>query len=123
MHHTLHRSYDSTLLLEHILRRSACLPLPSSSAANLLWCTSHPNVTRNKLEAALMRTDVPIARTFSQVQSLTPNSKPQTRNNFTLALTLCQLAMVVELAFKDRSSSRVQGFGLSFSAVTRRSGC
>ena len=107
MHHTLHCSYDSTLLLEHILRRSACLPLPSSSAANLLWCTSHPNVTRNKLEAALMRTDVPIARTVSQVQSLTPNSKPQTRNNFTLALTLSQLAMVVELAFKDRSSSGV----------------
>ena len=40
------------------------------NSTQVLWCTSHPNVMRNKLEAALMRCDdaaPQLARTFSQL--------------------------------------------------------
>jgi hypothetical protein len=41
---------DCTVLLEHILRRAGCAPLETSQEAHVLWCTSHPNVLRNRLE-------------------------------------------------------------------------
>jgi hypothetical protein len=62
---------DCTVLLEHVLRRAGCSPLQTSKDAHVLWCTSHPNVMRNKLEV------VPLPRA-AQLHTL--HLKPQTPN-------------------------------------------